>query len=232
MRPAMDAMARWDRATAGRVDRYAAISRYVAGRIRRYYNREASVVYPPVDTGFFSPSGEAAGRSALVVSALVPYKRVDLAVEACRRARVPLTVVGDGPERGRLERQAAGADVTFTGRLSDDDVRAAYQRAGVVVLPGEEDFGIVPLEANACGRPVVALGRGGAVETIRPDVNGLLVGASDADAFAAAISGAVARTWDAPAIRRHAEQFGRARFGDEIDALVQDTARAPEGQRW
>src|SRR4029077_11560846 len=167
----------WDLETADRVDRYVAISHYVAGRIRRYYNREASVVYPPVDTEFFHPDAAPPDRFALVVSALVPYKRIEVAIAACRLAGVPLKIAGDGPDRAALEREAAagGADVQFLGRVPDADIRELYRRCAVALLPGEEDFGIAPLEAQACGRPVVALGRGGARETVVPDVTGLLV---------------------------------------------------------
>jgi glycosyltransferase involved in cell wall biosynthesis len=219
MRPIMARMARWDRETAGRVDRYVAISHYVAGRIARYYNREATVVYPPVNTRFFSPDGSSPERFALIVSALVPYKRVDLAMEACNRAHIPLKIVGEGPERASLER-SAGNGTAFLGHRSDDEIRDLYRRAAVVLLPGEEDFGIVPLEAQACGRPVVALGRGGALETIVPDETGLLVNELDAGAFADAVARAVDRRFDAIAIRRHAERFSRERFGDEMQALV------------
>jgi glycosyltransferase involved in cell wall biosynthesis len=227
MWPVMRGLARWDQATAGRVDRYVAISRYVAGRIGRYYNRDADVIYPPVDTEFFVPGRVAPERFALVVSALVPYKRVDLAVSACEAAGIPLTVVGDGPERAALE-AAAGPNTTFLGRVSDEDVRSLYRRAALVVLPGEEDFGIVPLEAQACGRPVVALGRGGALETVRPGETGELVADSSVEAFAEAIATAAANRYDTGAIRKHAEQFGRTRFGDEIEAAV---ARAASAQR-
>jgi len=168
MRPVMARMARWDRETANRPDRYVAISHYVAGRIGRYYNRVASVVYPPVDTDFYRPDDTAPESFALMVSALVPYKRIDLAIEACALADVPLKIVGDGPERTTLER-AAGGRAEFLGRLSNEDVRALYRRARVVLLPGEEDFGIVPLEAHACGRPVVALKRERRVATRRPE---------------------------------------------------------------
>jgi glycosyltransferase involved in cell wall biosynthesis len=227
MRHAMAGLARWDRDTAGRADRYVAISHYVAGRIRRYYNREATVVYPPVDTGYFSPAmvtpkdpAPAAGnRYALVVSALVPYKRVAVAIEACRLAQVPLKIVGDGPERPRLERAATG-DVLFLGRRSDAEVRDLYRGASVTLLPGEEDFGIVPVEAQACGSPVVALGRGGALETIVPDETGVLVDDSSASAFADGISRAMARRFDPSLIRRHAERFSRERFSDEMAALI------------
>jgi glycosyltransferase involved in cell wall biosynthesis len=224
MRRVMARMARWDRATADRVDRYVAISHYVAGRIGRYYNREATVVYPPVDTDFFHPDAaisRPAPPSALVVSALVPYKRIDLAIDACRAAGVPLTVVGDGPERARLEAHANGF-ASFRGRLSDEDVRDAYRRATVTLLPGEEDFGIVPLEAQACGCPVVALGRGGARETIVADRTGVLVDEASADAFADAVRRAIDSRFDAHDIRAHAEAFGRARFGDEMEALIRD----------
>jgi glycosyltransferase involved in cell wall biosynthesis len=221
MRPLMARLARWDRETADRVDRYVAISHYVAGRIDRYYNRRAAVVYPPVDTAFFHPDDTAPERFGLVVSALVPYKRVDLAIDACALAGLPLTIVGEGPERPSLERRAAGR-ATFLGRLPIHDVRSLYRRAAVVLLPGEEDFGIVPLEAQACGRPVVALGRGGAVETVVPEQTGLLVAESSAEAFTEAIRAAVAHPFDSAVIRRHAERFGRQRFGDEMVALVRE----------
>ncbi|MQA29803.1 MAG: glycosyltransferase [Luteitalea sp.] len=224
MRPIMARLARWDRDTADRVDRYVAISHYVAGRIGRYYNREASVVYPPVDTTFFRPDDPAPERGGLVVSALVPYKRVDVAIDACALAGVPLTIVGDGPERAALERRAGGR-AEFLGRLADDQVREHYRRAGVVLLPGEEDFGIVPLEAQACGRPVVALGRGGARETVIDNETGLLVEDPSPQAFAKAIDDALMRPFDPAVIRRHAEHFSRERFGDEIEALVQAHAR-------
>ena len=136
LRPAMAALARWDRDTSSRVSRYVTNSQHVARRILRYDNRQASVIYPPVDTSFFSPSTGRTVRDdhCLIVSALVPYKRLDVAIDACRDAAVPLTIVGSGPERARLERfaQARQADVTFLGRLSDEDVREQYPagRAG------------------------------------------------------------------------------------------------------
>jgi glycosyltransferase involved in cell wall biosynthesis len=219
MRPVMAHLARWDRATASRANRYVAISHYVAGRIRRYYNREATVVYPPVDTDFFHPDSSRPERFALVVSALVPYKRLDVAIAACRHARIPLNIVGDGPERAALERAANGT-VRFLGRVSDNDVRDLYRRAAVTLLPGEEDFGIVPLEAQACGRPVVAFARGGALETVRDGETGRLVDDQSPEAFGAAIADVVERRFDVGTIRAHAERFSRARFGDEMAALI------------
>jgi glycosyltransferase involved in cell wall biosynthesis len=182
------------------------------------------VVYPPVDTDFFQPGAAGSGAYALVVSALVPYKRIHLAIEGCRLAGVPLKIVGDGPERAALERLGNGS-AQFLGRASDLDIRELYRRAAVVLLPGEEDFGIVPLEAQACGRPVVALGRGGALETVIAGETGFLVEEPTAEAFAAAIARACDHRFDAVAIRRHAERFSRARFGDEIEHLVRETMR-------
>jgi glycosyltransferase involved in cell wall biosynthesis len=224
MRAVMDRLADWDRDTADRVDRYVTNSQHVAGRIRRYYNREATVVYPPVDTDFFHPDSAVSERYALVVSALVPYKRIHVAIEACRAARIPLKIVGIGPDRARLER-SAGPEVEFLGRQKDEDLRNLYRRAAVAVMPGEEDFGIVPVEAQACGRPVVALGRGGALETVVPGETGALVDECTPQAFADAIAAAAARAWDSGAIRRHAERFARTRFFDAIGAVVDKAVR-------
>jgi glycosyltransferase involved in cell wall biosynthesis len=219
LRPVLSRLARWDAATSGRAGRYVAISHYVAGRIATYYNRQADVVYPPVDTTFFTPANESRGTHALVVSALVPYKRVDLAIEACRTAGVALRIVGDGPELARL-RRLAGSSATFLGRLSDEDIRREYRQAGAVLLPGVEDFGIVPLEAQACGTPVVALADGGALETVVDGVTGILVRDGRADMFGEAVRLTVTREFDRDTIRRHAERFGRERFAAEIRAMV------------
>jgi glycosyltransferase involved in cell wall biosynthesis len=221
MRPVMRHLARWDARTATRPTRYVANSQHVAARIGRYYNRGSVVVYPPVDTEFFTPTGEPPGNYALVVSALVPYKRVELAIEACRRAGVPLKVVGSGPERARLEREA-GDTVEWLGARSDEDVRALYRRARVVLLPGEEDFGIVPVEAQACGRPVVALGRGGALETVVDGVTGLHVAADTPGAFADALTRLESLSFDPAAARAHALRFARARFEEQITRVIDD----------
>ncbi|MBE3097702.1 MAG: glycosyltransferase [Planctomycetes bacterium] len=226
MKPIIGALARWDAGTSGRPDRYVAISQYVASRIRRYYNRGAGVIYPPVDTGFYCPDATQRDGTALIVSALVPYKRVDLAVEACQRVGVTLRIVGQGPEKARL-RQLAGPRVEFLGTVSDEEVRACYRRASVVLLPGEEDFGIVPLEAQACGRPVVALGRGGALETVVDGVTGVLVADSSVGALADGLARALETPFDASAIRRHAESFGRERFAAEMGAAVAEILKRP-----
>jgi glycosyltransferase involved in cell wall biosynthesis len=235
-RPLLARLARWDAATAPRVHRFVANSRHVAGRILRYYNRASTVVYPPVDTNFFQPNPTAptpvsAAASCLVVSALVPYKRVDRAIDACALADLPLRIAGDGPDRERLA-QRAGATVTFLGRVSDETLREEYRNARLVILPGEEDFGIVPLEAQACGRPVVALARGGALETVRNGQTGLLFPEATAASLASTLK--VATTWnfDGHRIRDHAETFSRERHTEELRAVVDDTLASPPGQRW
>jgi glycosyltransferase involved in cell wall biosynthesis len=184
-----------------------------------------------VDTTFYHPDGRAPGEYGLVVSALVPYKRVDLAIEACRRERMPLKIVGQGPELTRLQR-LADSGVEFLGSITGEEIRELYRGARVVLLPGEEDFGIVPLEAQACGRPVIALGRGGACETVRHGVTGLLVSAPAPDAFAAALACARRTAFDPAAIRRHALGFSRERFAAEIGACIDDTLNATDRSSW
>ncbi len=224
-RQLMARIARWDRATAPRVHRFLADSQYVAGRIARYYNRQSLVLYPPVDTAFFTPDGMQPDRHFLVVSALVPYKRLDLAIAAAGRLSVPLKIVGRGPDEARL-RAMAGPSVEFLGTLDDERLRAAYRRATAIVLPGEEDFGIVPVEALACGRPVIAFGRGGACETVTHDVTGQLVDDATPEAFAEAMKAVAGRSWDPAEMRRHAERFGAAEFDTSMRAIVAETLAA------
>ena len=220
LRRVMAGLARWDAATAGRVDRYVANSQYVAGRIRRYYNRGSTVVYPPVDTDFYRPADDARtpDSSFLIVSALVPYKRIDLAIEACRRAGVSLTVVGRGPEETRLAR--LGGDVRFLGWRSDEEIRDLYRQAAGVLLPGIEDFGMVPVEAQACGCPVVALDAGGARETVVPGRTGVLVREHTVDAFAAAVDECRRARYDRREVRSNAERFSPEHFLSGFQAVV------------
>lgn len=227
LRPVMAHLARWDAATAGRVDRFLANSQYVAGRIQGYYNRRSTVVYPPVDTSFYSPgAADSRHRSPrfLVVSALVPYKRVDVAIEACRAMAVPLTVVGRGPELERLQRFADG-NTEFLGWRSDDEVRDLYRAATAVLLPGVEDFGMVPVEAQACGTPVVAMGTGGAAETIVDGATGVLVGDPTPAAFAAGLRRVLELEPDRAAIRANALRFSRERFMTDFKAAVDAAVR-------
>jgi glycosyltransferase involved in cell wall biosynthesis len=229
LRPILAGLARWDRDTAGRVNRYVANSHYVAGRIRRYYNRGSTVVHPPIDTAYYRPEATAGPQPfLLVVSALAPYKRLDLAIAAAAATRTPLTIVGRGPEEDRLRALATstGGDITFTGWLGDEQIRDLYRRCRALVMPGIEDFGMVPVEAQACGRPVVALGEGGALDSVVDGVTGILVRESTVEAFAAAFRDVATRTFDTAAIRRHAEAFGKDRFQREFQQVVEESVLA------
>jgi glycosyltransferase involved in cell wall biosynthesis len=228
LRPVMAALARWDRATAGRVDRFVANSRYVAGRIRRYYNRGSTVVYPPVDTAFYRPADDHREPRFrfLVVSALVPYKRLPVAIEACRRLGAPLTIVGTGPELPRLQ-ASAGPDVEFLGWLSDEEVRDRYRRSKAVLLPGVEDFGMVPVEAQACGCPVVALGQGGAEETVIDGETGVLVQDTSVEAFTDGLDRVRSQSFDRDALYQHALRFSREHFLTGFQAAVDEALQAP-----
>jgi glycosyltransferase involved in cell wall biosynthesis len=161
----LDRLRAWDRATAAGVTHFVAISHTVRTRIAECYGRESHVVPPPVDTDFYTPAAAPRGGAYLCVSALVPYKRIDHAVIACTRSGRPLTVIGEGPERPRLEK-LAGPNVRFLGWQPDAVLRDHYRRCRALLFPGEEDFGIVPVEALACGAPVIALGRGGVAENV------------------------------------------------------------------
>jgi glycosyltransferase involved in cell wall biosynthesis len=185
-----------------------------------------------VDTAFFSPDGRQPEEYALVVSALVPYKRLEAAIDAARLARMPLKIVGEGPDRARLERHAQGSEVEFLGFQPDVAVRDLYRGAAAVLLPGEEDFGIVPVEAQACGRPVVALARGGVTETVLDRVTGVLVREDGPEPFADALRTVKTLPFDPAVARAHAETFSRDRFAAHMTRLVDETRQAPRGARW
>jgi len=181
-------------------------------------------VYPPVDTDFYRPNADRRPTRSgfLIVSALAPYKRLDVAIKACQQLGAPLTIVGTGPERAKLER-SAGPGVTFLGWQSNEQIRERYRAAEAAILPGAEDFGIVPVEAQACGCPVVALAEGGAVETVVDGKTGVLVRESSSAAFADALSRVRNLDIDESALRAHAEGFSREQFLSKFQAAV-DTA--------
>lgn len=207
----LDRLRRWDAATASRVDHYLANSRFVAGRIARYYGRTAEVVPPPVDTDSYRPTGEPRGDYCLMVAALAPYKKVDLGIDACREAGVPLVVVGDGPERARLARRA-DSSVRLLPRVESGELRRLYAGARCYLQPGIEDFGIATVEALACGTPVVALGEGGVLDIVEPERHGLLVAAASRESLAAAIDKAGRMQFNRLDLRSRAEEFSAERF--------------------
>jgi glycosyltransferase involved in cell wall biosynthesis len=156
----------------------------------------------------------------LIVSALVPYKKVDIAIEACRMAGVPLRVAGDGPERDRLQ-SLAGPEVEFMGSCSDDEIRDLYRGTQALILPGEEDFGIAPVEALACGRPVVGLSRGGVTETVSDGKTGVLVNEPTAEALAEGIVKITENSFDPDYVREHSLQFSLTRFHDNMRTKIE-----------
>ena len=219
---------RWDVRSSERVDHFLANSDHVADRIRRRYGRRATVIYPPVDTGRFAPSDETGGYY-LVVSALVPYKRVDLAVEACSQTGRRLKVVGAGPEAARLKAMA-GPTVEFLGWQPDQALPGLYARARALLFPGEEDFGITPVEAMASGRPVVALGRGGALETVsgpgggpRRPAGGCFFAEEKASSLIQALEDFESREemFDPRALAAHAAGFDAKVFHQKICAYLE-----------
>ena len=220
VRLTLAALRRWDRAAGARAGHLACISRHVAARIRRVWGREARVIYPPVRTGFFRPiDGGELGDAFLCVSALTPYKRVDLAVDACTRLGRRLDVIGDGPELARLRRRA-GPTVRFLGWQPDEAVRQAVARCRAFLFPGEEEFGIAPLEASAAGRPVVAYARGALPETVMDGVTGLFFREQTVEALMDALRRCDVTGWSADKIRAHALRFDEDTFRREMAAFV------------
>jgi len=207
------------------VDEFVAISRHVQKRVRKFYGRDSTVVYPPVDCDFFCPAPARAGDYFLMVTALAPYKRLDLAIEAFNRLGRRLVIVGDGPDLTGYKRMAKG-NVEFMGWQSDERVRDYYRGCRAFIFPGEEDFGIAPLEAQACGRPVIAFGRGGILETVNPFPNpgatGVFFDQPSADSLAEAL-GVFEKNlerFDPLEIRHHALRFHKNRFRDQIRSLI------------
>ena len=217
IRRLLERLKAWDLRANSRVDHFVAISRHVQKRIHDYYGRPSEVIYPPCDTDFYVPDGEPREDFYLIVSALVPYKKIDRAIRALAGRR--LVIIGDGPERKKLEKNAPEG-VQFLGWRPDEALRDYYRRARALVFPGEEDFGIVPVEAQACGCPVIAHGVGGALETVIDGQTGVFF----AEPTEAALQDAVARfekaSFDPVRARENALRFSRERFKNEMKAMI------------
>lgn len=200
----------WDFTAAYRVDHFIAISRTVEARIGKYYRRSSSIVEPPVDIDSYKVADQQEDYF-LVVARLLGYKRVDLAIEAANRLRVPLRIAGDGPDRARLQ-GLAGPTVTFLGRVSDDDARLLLGRCRALVWPGEEDFGLVPVEAQASGRAVIAFNAGGAAETVIDGVTGMHFAPQTVEALAGAMDRFDPAEYDSSALRKNARRYALPQF--------------------
>jgi glycosyltransferase involved in cell wall biosynthesis len=215
---------RWEAQAAQRVDRFIAISREVQQRIRKYYGRESVIIYPPVEMPSDPPVGRDDGFY-LIVSRLLPYKRVDLAIEAFGRLGLPLVIAGDGRDRPRLERMAADLprqNVRLLGRVDERTLQALLATCRAFVFPGAEDFGIAPVRAMAYGKPVIAYAAGGALDTVIDGVTGKLFRPQTAEALAEAVVESSKVTFAPAAIRRHAEQFSAERFKEALMAEIQN----------
>jgi len=218
----------WDWIAAQRVDRYVANSNLTAARIRRYFGREATVVYPPVETGRFRPS--LVGEHYMVLAELMAHKRIDVAVRAFNSLGLPLVVVGDGPEMRRL-RRIAGPTVTFAGRVSDERVAEVLAGARALVVTATEEFGIAAVEALAAGRPVIALDEGGVRESVTEGETGWFFDRCEPDAVADAVRTFDPLAVDPRACRAAAERFGAERFREQLMRIVAEAMRGERPSR-
>jgi len=213
-------MRREDLKSADAVDEFVANSGFVAERIRRIYGRDSTVVYPPVEVGFFAGAYEK-GDYYLLAGQLISYKRPDLAIAACVRRGRKIVVIGNGNMRKRLEKEYAGNPlVRFLGRVDDDELRKTYGAARALLFPGVEDFGIVPVEAQAAGTPVVAFDKGGALETVRAGETGLFFSEQSVESLCGALEEFEARVWSADACCANAARFSKARFMDGMKRVI------------
>lgn len=215
---------RWDRNAAQRVTQFLAISRAVADRIQRFYGRSSRIVYPPVDVERFTPSTDVSD-AFLIVSRLIPYKRIDLAVRTCTELGLPLRIVGTGRAEADL-RAIAGPTVKFLGRLPDRDVSEEMARCRAFLFPGDEDFGITPVEAQAAGRPVVAYGSGGALDTVIDGTTGILFHDQTVVSLGAALRRLQAMTFDPDLLVANSRRFSRENFRRTLLEAINDTMRA------
>ena len=225
--PVITWLRQWDYAAAARVDVFLANSPNVAARIAKYYRRRATVLPPPVDVWRYTVA-TTQGDYFLIVSRLVPYKRIDLAVRAFTRLGMPLRIIGTGRDEDQLRRMA-GKNIEFLGWLPDEEVRVQLMGCRALIFPGEEDFGLTPVEAHACGHPVIAYREGGACSSVVEGVTGLFFDEQATDALVGAVKSFHDDQFDPQTIRRHAEQFDTRRFLDRFQHFIE--ARISEHPR-
>ncbi len=223
---------RWDMISSQRVDYFLAISDNIAKKIRRIYGKEVfQVIYPPVDTSFFNSNGSNNKKDYfLVVSALVPYKKIDLAVSAFNRLELPLVVIGEGPEKTRLEKLAR-SNVKFLGWQSRESIREYYNNARALIFPGEEDFGIVPLEAQAMGCPVIAYGKGGVRETVVEGETGIFFNELQEEFLIEAVNKFRNYDFDPVFIRKQALKFDRGVYLEKLTNAILNIQQGFKGEK-
>ena len=222
VRPFLGRLQRWERAAAARATAFASISREVQARVQRYYGRDSVVIYPPVHTERLAPRpAEERGDYFLIVSRLVPYKRIDLAVRAFSVMGLPLWIGGDGRDRARLEAMA-GPNVRFLGYVPDEDLGGLLAGCRAFVFPGLEDFGITPVQAMAAGRPVIAYAGGGALDYVVDGVTGVFFREQTVEALVEVVRGFDENAFDPAAIRAQAQQFDVAVFKERLGAFIEE----------
>ncbi len=224
LRPLVEWMKRWDYAAAQRVHHFIAISSDIQQRIRQYYQRDSVIIYPPVDTTRFQPVPASEVEDYfLIVSRLIPYKRIDLAVQAATRLGLKLKIGGKGRDLERLKAMA-GPTVEFLGYVPDEQLPGLMARCRAFLFPGLEDFGITPVQAQAAGRPVIAYGAGGALDTVLPGITGELFAELQVDSLATVMDGFDASRYDPAVIRSHALKFDTQVFNEQITQFVERAA--------
>lgn len=229
LRPLVQALKKWDYDAAQRVNHFIAISSDIQGRIRDFYDRDSVIIFPPVDTSRFQPS-PVVEDYFLIVSRLIPYKRIDLAVQAATRLGLPLKIGGRGRDLDRLK-EMAGPTVEFLGFVPDDQLPDLMARCKAFLFPGLEDFGITPVQAQAAGRPVIAYGGGGALDTVIPGRTGQLFDHLTVESLMAAMASFNARSYDVKTLRAHAERFDTQIFNQQISSFVEQAWDAFVHQR-
>jgi glycosyltransferase involved in cell wall biosynthesis len=232
--PFLSGLRLWDRAAADRVDEFVSISSLIQARIRKFYRRDSVMIAPPIECDRFTV-GRGEGDYYLIVSRLIPYKRIDIAIEACKRVGARLKIVGRGRDRARLESIAGGSPlIEFLGFVPDEQMPALWAGCRAFIFPGEEDFGITPLEANAAGRPVVAFAAGGPLDTVVEGRTGRFFDRPTADSLAAVLAAFDPAEFEPTALRAHAEGYDVPVFKQRLLRFVEEKlgssyARSPSG---